>query len=84
MICRIAEGNVIDIILEETWKTIRDYWQTAGVVIAFGVASVVMLVVDDNAQKLRGLGSTLLIAFVAMAILAVAFLAVRVIRRMNE
>ena len=75
---------MLDIILEESWKTIREYWQTAGAVLAFGIASAVLLIVDNDANSLRGLGSTLLVAFVAMAILAIGFLAVRVFRRMNE
>jgi hypothetical protein len=75
---------VLDIILEESWKTIRDYWQTAGVVLTFGIASAVLLIIDNDADSLEGLGSTLLVAFVAMAFLAIGFLAVRVLRRMNE
>ncbi len=78
------EADLLDIILEEAWKTVRDYWQTAGVVVAFGVASAVMLIADNDVGQLRGLASTLFIAFLAMALLAIGFLTVRVFRRMRE
>ena len=75
---------MLDIIWEEAWKAIHEYWQTVSILLCFGVASAVLFIVDDDAGELQGFGVTLLIAVIALTILAVGFLAVRVFQRMRE